>query len=229
MINFLRISNRIKLGDYLHSDGTIDDKVSSDIIGVCVIPSNFLPDNYARFMSLLKPVFTSLWNEEIVIRDVYKKSFPVVISNYEYQFISPYSPDGSFNPDYLRDMEDGNVFQDYMGYENTRIYKEKYGNLEKSNAFTTCIRMAPSYKNEDWYLPSIGELAFIPPGYKIIDKKVQDAIRANSPGNSLSVLLDYWNSSEYDGSCAWYIGLLDGYIDNCGKNNFNYVRDFLIL
>ncbi len=228
MINFLRIINNIKVGDYLHYDGTIDNKVSFDIIGVCVIPSRFLPDGFARFISLQGPVFSSKWDENTVLKNVYKKTFPVIIESVVYQIISPYSQDGSFNPAFLKDMREGNAFQDYMGYENTRIFKEKYGDLRRMNAFTACFETAPSYKNKEWYLPAIGELACIPSRYKMIRKKVQEAIDAKSPGKPLNSL-DYWSSSEGNESNAWYIGLFDGYIDYYDKNHYNYIRAFLSL
>ena len=40
-------------GQFLHKTGAVNNTASSDVIGVCVIPSNFVPDGKARFMSLV--------------------------------------------------------------------------------------------------------------------------------------------------------------------------------
>ena len=45
---------KINLGDYYYSDGTYSSELdtSKTPIGICVIPSNFVPDGFARVMSL---------------------------------------------------------------------------------------------------------------------------------------------------------------------------------
>ncbi len=215
MINFLRIANRIKIGDYLHQDGTIDDRVSSDIVGICVIPSNFLPDSYARFIS--PPVnYSAIWGERIKLRANQNKCLPTNggKDNFGYfrdldksslMFTSPYLPDNSFNPDFLRDLEGDNAFQDFKGYENTKIYWEKYSFLREVNCFNLCFKEAPLYRKEDWYLPAIGELACIPPRFEIIVEKIVEA-SYEEPGFAFKSYF-YWSSTETDNNRAWYIGL----------------------
>ena len=51
-VNFEYKNSSVALGDYLHSDGTVNTTAASDVIGVCFIQSNFLPDKKARFISL---------------------------------------------------------------------------------------------------------------------------------------------------------------------------------
>ena len=232
MINFLRIINNIKLGDYLHYDGTINDRASSDVIGVCVIPSNTLPDKYARFMSLSKAV--GPWASIMFSLKEYNQKYSYPVDGDRY--LSPYDKNGSFNQDFLGDVFDGNIFQEYMGYENTKIYKEKNRDLERIDVFTKCFDIAPSYRKNDWYLPSIGELAFIPPRSKIIDDKLQKAIDVGSPGEVNEFSGYFWSSSERDKSMAWSLNLMDynafdQFYVGCAKKDYNgnFIRTFLAL
>ena len=233
MISFLRINNKIKLGDYLHYNGTIDNIPSNDIIGVCVISSNFLPDGLARFMSIQQS--KSIWGRDINIDNKYKKRLPgkklderisgVLSSNEHTSLISPYLSDGSFNPDFLIDLPNGNAFQDYKGYENTKKYKKKYGESEElENAFSGYFEISPSYKKSEWYLPSIGELALL------FEKKflINLAIKMGSKGVVLSNSY-YWSSSEWDSEYAWDVGMYYGYVGDYIKNSNHYVRAFLAL
>ncbi len=233
MINYLRASDNIKLGDYLHSNGNIDNTLSNDIIGICVIPSKFLPDGLARFMSF--PQSKSGWNLDINIGE-YKKLLPSRISgellSWGYlsskgyrSLVSSCLPDGSFNPDFLIDLPQGNAFQDYKGYENTEKYKKKYGeSQELENAFSTCFRISPSYRKSEWYLPAIGELAIS------FEKKslINSAINVSLPGVVLSTGL-YWSSSEFDSRYAWGINTSNGEVFSSFKDNPDYTRPFLAL
>ena len=232
MINFLRIVNNIKIGDYLHFNGQIDNTPSSDIIGICVISSNFLPDRLARFMSIQQSV--NDWNININIDNICKKRLPGkeldeqgwgFLDGIYPALVSPYLSDGSFNPDFLKDLKEGNVFQDYKGYENTEKYKKKYGNSKYlENAFSGCFRISPSYRKSEWYLPSVGELALLPERRYSINS----AITAGSLGIILSVY-GYWSSTEYNPVGAWSISMGHGGVDTRHKINLNCVRAFLAL
>lgn len=231
MINFLRISNNIKLGDYLHSDGNIDDKVSFDIIGVCVIPSDFLPDRYARFISLCES--RGPWART----PLYLKKSNFGLDSYpedskKGQYLSPYRLDGSFNLDFLKDMEGGNIFQDYKGYEIAELYKKKSKENIIDTAFATCNKIVHSYKRNEWYLPTIGELTCIPPRYEKIGIKIQEAISTGSIGDLFG--LGYcWSSSERDKSQAWSLSLSPSrsYCIGCAPKVYdnNRIRAFLAL
>ncbi len=252
MINFLRIANNIKLGDYLHQNGTIDNIPSSDIIGICVIPSNFLPDKYARFISSSNIQNLITWDDKIKIElkaNQYKylptKKGKEIFGYFRetndplLSFISPYLSDNSFNPDFLRDLEGGNAFQDYRGYENTRLYKEKYKDLKDTNAFTACFQIAPLYKKEDWYLPAIGELAFIPPRFEMIAEKMEKVSHEGQQLINRSHF--YWSSTETNNNRVWYLGLslntgflgIDNGVTSLISKSYkifsNLVRSFLAL
>ncbi len=241
MINFIRISNNIKLGDYLHKDGTIDNIASNNVVGVCVIPSNFFPDRYARFISLTQTSLYHQWRRDISLKSEYKITLPGKRKGEEYDWgyinegkgswviINPYLPNDSFNPEFLRDLPYGNAFQDYKGYENMKLYKEKYGNNEFfSNAFTEAIKNSPSYKEEDWYLPAIGELAFIPPRFMFIRDKIYKSLIMGSKGTILSSGY-FWSSSERGSMHVWYAYTDVGYVGYLDKNLNNGVRAFLAL
>ena len=242
MINFLRIVSNIRLGDYLHQDGTINNIPSSDVIGVCVIPSNFLPDKYARFISLTqRSYFYQQWGKNIRLKSKYKIGLPGpegrkkdtfywgFIRKGEMLLTSPYSSEDSFNPEFLRDLSRaGNAFQDYKGYENLKIYKEKYGDNKLPNAFKVVIENSPSYRRNDWYLPAIGELAFIPPRLEFIRDKIHGALIAGSEGIVLSTNY-FWSSTEKDSENAWEVGMYFGSINFHGKDGRNYIRAFLAL
>ncbi len=285
MINFLRIGNNIKVGDYLHSDGTIDNIISNDIIGVCVIPSDFLPDRRARFVSMAAmdsrnkekgshivehsmvwysdgagyedfltqrrrvPIDCNLdgiiegyttWgrvplldssNSDLTIdnpQDPGTKYFSRLKIN---RIPSPYAPDGSFNPNFhSRGSEkDDWALTDYRGDLNTRdvICSEK-SREDYCPAFYCCNEFSPGYRDHEWYLPAVGELAFIPPRFEIIRSKMKEAVNAGSPGVILSAR-SYWSSSEYDCGHSWYVSLEFGSVSFYGKDGYNNIRAFLAI
>ncbi len=287
MINFLKISNRIKLGDYLHSNGVIDNTASNDIIGVCVISSSFLPDGKARFISmaamdskdkergnytkdpwvawqfnkgrhLLKDSVTVLRNKVPIdsdsdgIIDGYSPSgfLPLLNNSNSYLTItnpqdqgtkyyyrttnripSPYAQDGSFNHNfhYRGSSRDEWALTDYRGDLNTRdIVYSINPEEEYCQAPYCCERFSPGYRDHEWYLPAIGELAFIPPRFDYIVSKMQEAITAGSPGIVLSNYI-YWSSSESDNKYAWYIGLKFGTVNSALEEIYAHVRAFLAV
>ena len=63
-VNFGYKKGNVALGNFLHIDGTINSVPKDDIIGVCVIASNFLPDGKARFVSLKSIDGSSRGNSE---------------------------------------------------------------------------------------------------------------------------------------------------------------------
>ena len=88
-----------------------------------------------------------------------------------------------------------------------------------------CWRFNPgSTKQGDWYLPSIGELAFIMPNFD----KLNTAI-SNVGGVQLDDNHYYWSSTEYNGSFAWRLDTGDGQLAGGSKEYNNYVRAFLDL
>lgn len=241
MINFLRIIGNIKVGDYLHQNGTIDNIPSSDIIGVCVISNGTLPDGYARFISLTQEIYYYQRERRIRLKSEYKKDLPgrkgeafswgyINEKNGDPLLINPYLPDSSFNPEFLKDLHKhrGNAFQDYKGYENMKIYKKKYRNKKFSNVFREVIENSPSYKKENWYLPAIGELTFLPARFEFIRDKINEALLADSVGVSLTTNY-YWSSTEWGPDRAWGVSMNGGCVYSKNKIISNNVRYFLSL
>ena len=234
MINFLRISNNIRLGDYLHADGTINDVASKDVIGVCVIPSKFLPDGYARFMTLKKNV--SRWgSEDRILNDNRLEGLPGKDLQYPLSWgtsssiISPYLPNDTLNPEFHKNLFVGNAFQDYKGYKNTQVFREKSQYyLKGENAFDSCFWISPSYRRSEWYLPAIGELALLPEKISPINISMEKAIAVGAVGVNFPD--GYcWSSSERIKQDAWILSIYDGYVGPFLKRNLCQIRAFLAL
>ncbi len=238
MISFLRITKNIKVGDYLHSDGNIDNTLSNNIIGVCVIPSNFLPDKYARFMTLEETY--GHWANSIELIQKTRKRLP---GNYSlgrtwgvldssrtftsnFSIISPYLSDNSLNPDFIKDIDTGNACQDYKGYETNRIYKEKYGEDVRGNIFSRSFSISPNYKRADWYAPSLGELVLSLGARSLINLKIQEL---KYKGKKPLFNSAYWSSTEFNRRIAWFVNSQDDYIGNCYKTAGFAIRAFLAL
>jgi hypothetical protein len=142
---------------------------------------------------------------------------------------SPYALDGSMNKNYL--YTDGNdddwALLNYRGDINTNylVFSDDPGD-EISSAFYACSRFKPGYRDNEWYLPAIGELGFLAPRVEFINSKITEAIDAGSQG----VVLPFgylWSSSEYDSVNAWTLTLRNGGVSRYGKVGSIYVRAFL--
>ncbi len=240
MINFLRIANNIKLGNLLHSNGFIDDVASDDVIGICVIPSNFLPDKLARFTSINS--IAGPWSNKINLVDNYKTDLPGLDKRKQCVFgfikndgnpstiASPFLPGTSeFNPDFFRETPGGNAFQDYKGYENTKIYREKHKKLNKYvNAFNLCSKISPSYRNRDWYLPALGELAFLAIESKALFRICTTSFVGKSEIDRF-IFGCHWSSTELSKEAVWDIGMRYGSVGYYCKNGKDIIRAFLTL
>lgn len=88
-----------------------------------------------------------------------------------------------------------------------------------------CWRFNPGSTNQgDWYLPSIGELAFIMPNFNDLQTAISDV-----SGVQLGASDNYWSSTMYDEVNAWHVSTNGGYVNNDTKNFGTYVRAFLAL
>jgi hypothetical protein len=88
-----------------------------------------------------------------------------------------------------------------------------------------CWRFNPGSTNQgDWYLPSIGELAFIMPNFNDLQAAISDVSGVQLDGGNL-----YWSSTEYLGNRAWRVNSSNGDVRNYVKNDGTYVRAFLAL
>ena len=88
-----------------------------------------------------------------------------------------------------------------------------------------CWRFNPGSTNQgDWYLPSIGELAFIMPNFNDLQTAISDV-----SGVQLNDNTDYWSSTVHGGYFAWRVNTYHGDVNNDDKGSTNYVRAFLAL
>jgi hypothetical protein len=88
-----------------------------------------------------------------------------------------------------------------------------------------CWRFRPGSTNQgDWYLPSVGELAFIMPNFDDLNTAISDV-----SGVQLSGSDRYWSSTEGNDYGAWYVYTSNGYVYRNTKSLSYYVRAFLAL
>ena len=88
-----------------------------------------------------------------------------------------------------------------------------------------CWRFNPGSTNQgDWYLPSVGELAFIMPNFNDLQTAIRDV-----SGVYLNIYSSYWSSTEWDGGIAWRVYARNGYVSTNHKGTSSYVRAFLAL
>lgn len=88
-----------------------------------------------------------------------------------------------------------------------------------------CWRFNPGSTNQgDWYLPSMGELAFIMPNFDKLNTGISDVGGVQLGGDNR-----YWSSTECGASNAWYVRTNGGGVDYTNKSFSGYVRAFLAL
>ena len=115
---------------------------------------------------------------------------------------------------------------DYDGVGNTNILNASASTYIAAAACKKFSTLGTSVG--DWYLPSCGELCYLPSKNYEINKTI---LALNSKYGNVGVQLGtsnyYWSSSEYDGNDAWYVYVHTGYVLSYYKGNDYYVRAFL--
>lgn len=141
---------------------------------------------------------------------------------------SPYYSNGTLNSNYIATKNSNgdsitNALSDIDGYTNTQILIEDAGVV----AAKRCGVFAPNnYGQGKWYLPAIGELAFIMPRWN----EIQAALGSVDGGVQLDSAYKYSSSTEYDRANAWCLSTGNGSVDSSGKDyGGKYVRAFLAL
>ena len=161
---------------------------------------------------------------------------------------SPYLTDGSRNPGYYQTTSpssSNNCLADFDGKGNSKIlWDNATSQSDWKTASTISNNLYSGYspaacccwryhtdgtQQGDWYLPACGELGYIMPPFNKINEAI-DKMR-NAYGSSVGVQLGtnnpYWSSSQYSGSHARILHVLNGYVDWDYKSNYDYVRAFL--
>lgn len=190
------------------SGGTITDEVehAADYGYIC---SN---SNNGNFTALTNP---------------YDSGLKYAYDDEDHHIASPYYTNGVFNSNYSTLYTTGgtsidNALSDFDGYTNTQILIEN-----SVVAAKRCSVFEPNgYGKGKWYLPAIGELAFIMPRWE----QIQTAISNVEDGVQLDGNGYYWSSTEYSDDRAWGLTTTNGSVDyDYGKYNDYYVRAFLAL
>jgi hypothetical protein len=105
------------------------------------------------------------------------------------------------------------------------ITNDYYSTATVHPAAQCCWRFSPGSTNQgDWYLPSIGELAFIIPNFSAINTAISDV-----SGVQLYDGNGFWSSTEYGENKAWYVYTGGGNVESASKYNDFCVRAFLAL
>ena len=124
---------------------------------------------------------------------------------------------------------DEDVMNDFNGKENTEImlssdtitrYDIAYL-LSNFNTGNTSASEGDNHGFDDWYIPSLGELALL----CMYQNEIKNAYNSISGGWPISENKKYWSSSEYDENYAWsvYLGN-DNQMERKNKSNSYDVR-----
>lgn len=124
---------------------------------------------------------------------------------------------------------DEDVMNDFNGKENTEIMLSSDTNtrydiaylLSNFNTGNTSASEGDNHGFDDWYIPSLGELALL----CMYQNEIKNAYNSISGGWPISENKKYWSSSEYDENYAWsvYLGN-DNQMERKNKSNSYDVR-----
>lgn len=139
---------------------------------------------------------------------------------------SPFNADGTFNSAYSATSYSGgtinNALSDFNGKSNTATLVALGAEYK---AATACSLYSTEGTNRgDWYLPAMGELAYIMSRFTVIQNSLTKL------GNKALALFDnynYWSSTEYGSNYAYLLITNDGNVLSNHKNSNPYVRAFL--
>lgn len=133
---------------------------------------------------------------------------------------SPYL-NGAANPDYYGAIEGyNNALSDFNGSGNTATLVGLGGDYVAANAANN---YSDGVSGTKWYLPAMGELGYLMPRFKEINKAIAAAGGVALPSSY------FWSSTEYDSNYAYYLTTGNGHVTNYNKTYMLYVRPFAIV
>ena len=149
---------------------------------------------------------------------------------YEHYIPSPFMNNRAFNENYSTLFTTGgtainNALSDFDGFRNTQILIKDADVVAAKH----CAIFNPGYGKGKWYLPAVGELAFIITNFMAINiylaslDSIADRLDDDNYGSN------YWSSTEYNGSLAWTVNTRDGSVYPESKYRSYNVRAFLAL
>ena len=128
---------------------------------------------------------------------------------------------GAANPDYYGAIEGyNNSLSDFNGLDNTATLVGLGSDYIAANAANN---YSDGVSGAKWYLPAMGELGYLMPRFKEINKAIAAAGGVALPSDG------FWSSTEYDGRSARYLSTGDGYVNNYRKTATYCVRPFAII
>lgn len=128
---------------------------------------------------------------------------------------SPYNNDGSRNAVYYQTTSPltvANATADFDGVGNTAKIITKLTELGETDRAAQ-VAKAMTDGGLDWYLPAIGELAYIMPRFNKINEGLQEC-----SGTQMGKSVTFWSSSEYSNRYAWHVGTDNGHVYNINKD-----------
>lgn len=161
---------------------------------------------------------------------------------------SPYLTDGSRNPGYYQTSSpssSSNALADFDGIGNSQVLWDlatSQSSWKTASSITDnrgsgyypaaccCWRYRTEGTSQgDWYLPACGELGYIMPPFNKINDAIDKMRTAygSSVGVELHTNYDYWSSTEYSSSSAYFVSTDDGNVNGGNKNNARCVRAWL--
>lgn len=221
-------------------------------VGVVVVPQDFLPGGFARFINLEALNDEGYCYDQYAIVDYPLDNFIKVAANnddghrnfvdiVEYNGnatsnqISPYLNEGSNKPNtnYQARYVGStllNALGDSLGLANTTTLIDYYNG--ESEFYPQAARACFNYRNNsiNWYLPAMGELGCLAAKLTTINASLE-AIGADP----IDFTTGLWSSTEFSSGGAWalYMGLdeIDNYgtAEIFGKNAKFHVRPFGLL
>ena len=136
---------------------------------------------------------------------------------------SLYLNDGTVNENARMTIDGGNVLTDFDGKTNTSTIINKLGST--AAAANTCNKYATDHiLAGEWYLPAVGELAYLMARWNTIK-----AALAAVNGVALLESYSYWSSSEGSSDGAWRLNTNGGNLGFYNKDYSLYVRAFCQL
>ena len=277
---FYNKKSKYEVGDYLLSSGEViknADYTNQEVIGVCVIPDNFISkmgvNSKARFCALTESAYaykisntedtelqmlnqigcvgeatSGIWTPTNILthnintgcipgkashftKTVNNKYDPGTFwfNNQVHHIASPYlyvNDEYVFNEGVYNGCVNGIVsaLSDMDGKANTTVIE----NSDHKAAIYCKGYSTNGTSRGDWYLPAIGELAFIMPRFDIINNAISK-VGGTSFGNDHT----YWSSTQgstlSSGSTAYTIYTKNGVIQGDPKNTNLRVRPFFRL
>lgn len=162
----------------------------------------------------------------------------------EYYAPSPYNNDGTFNSEFSRitsPSSTANCLSDLDGYNNTKkiintrgskdysSWKPTYNNVSDYPAASCCdMYFTQGTKQGDWYLPSVGELAYYCARYTDIESKLSKLKLSGVQVCEPNIYTGIWISTEVNKNNAWMVYMMYCNIyKNMSKTKEYYSRAFL--